>query len=255
MHTMQHEPYLTACGNDRLTPWYDVLVRVMMREGAIRRTIVELARLAPGQRLLDIGCGTGTLAMIAKRDVPGAEIVGVDGDPKILAIARRKAARARLDVAFDEAMAYALPYPDGSFDAVVSSLVFHHLTPDQQTATLTETLRVLRPGGTFVVADLAPPHNRLMRATPLVRRLLGFSTRVHVLRHMHDAGRVHDSHRLVGRYASLPERVRAAGFDGVSRQDRFMTLLGTLAIYTARSPAGSAAPARMAVHGVAMTGH
>ncbi|MGH2602529.1 MAG: class I SAM-dependent methyltransferase, partial [Dehalococcoidia bacterium] len=179
MHATHPEPYITACGNDRLTPLYDLLIRLKMREGTVKRRIIELVRLAPGERLLDIGCGTGTLGLLAKRIVPGSVVVGVDGDPKILAIARRKAARERLDVTFDEAMAYDLPYADRSFDAVVSSLVFHHLTPDQQAATLAETLRVLRPGGAFVVADLAPPHNRLMRATPLVRRLLGHSTRAH----------------------------------------------------------------------------
>jgi SAM-dependent methyltransferase len=200
--------------------------------------------------------------------VPGATVVGLDGDAKVLEIARRKAARARLDVTFDEAMAYALPYPDRSFDAVVSSLVFHHLAPEQQITTLAETLRVLRLGGAFVVADLAPPHNRLMRLTPFVRRLLGWSHRVHAGHRppdapAHDTGHAGHSHRVhvahhgdapappnaggpdagsghrarVVRHGNLPALQRAAGFEDVAREARYMTLIGTLAVYSGRAPA------------------
>jgi ubiquinone/menaquinone biosynthesis C-methylase UbiE len=171
--TIRHEPYLKAAGSDRLAPYYDLVARLGMRERHLKGRTIELARLAPGGRLLDLGCGTGTLVLMARRRHPDAIVIGVDGDPTILGIARRKARRAGIAVQLDEGMAYALPYADGSFDAVVSTLTFHHLTPDQQERALTEVRRVLRPGGRLVVAGLTLPHNRLMRLAPrLVSGLL-----------------------------------------------------------------------------------
>src|SRR5215208_58148 len=148
--TIAHEPYLKAAGTDRLAPYYDLMARLGMRERHLKGRVIELAHLAPGQRLLDLGCGTGTLVLLARRRYPDAAVVGVDGDPTILAIARHKARRAGISVQLDQGMAYALPYADGSFDAVVSTLTFHHLSADQQGRALAEVRRVLRPDGRLV---------------------------------------------------------------------------------------------------------
>ncbi|MHB8575900.1 MAG: class I SAM-dependent methyltransferase, partial [Dehalococcoidia bacterium] len=198
--------------------------RLAMREHHIKRRIIARARLAPGQRLLDVGCGTGTLALLAERAHPLVTVVGVDGDPTILRLARRKAAKAGKAIQFDEGMAYALPYTDGSFDAVVSSLVFHHLTPDQQERALDEVMRVLHPGGRLVVADFAPPHNRAMR---LVRRvsqtLLGRHGGGHAPRHAPATAR-------------FDRRLAARGWAGIAAPEHFMTLMGTLTVYAAVRP-------------------
>src|SRR5262245_31407841 len=105
-----HEPYLKAIGSDRLAPYYDLMARLGMRERRLKGRVIELARLAPGRRLLDLGCGTGTLVLLARRRQPQATVIGIDGDPVILGIARQKAERAGIPVQLDEGMAYALPY-------------------------------------------------------------------------------------------------------------------------------------------------
>src|SRR5438093_7602838 len=97
------------------------------------------------QQILDLGCGTGTLTLQIKRAFPHAEVRGIDGDPKILKIARAKTQRAGLEIALDEGMAFALPYPDATFDRVVSSLVLHHLTAGDKRRSCAEVFRVLRP--------------------------------------------------------------------------------------------------------------
>lgn len=219
-----HEPYLKAAGSDRLAPFYDLMVRLGMREQRIRRRVVARAALGPGQRLLDIGSGTGTLAILARRRHPRATIIGLDGDPTILAIARRKAARAGVAVQFDEGMAYALPYADGSFDAVTSMLMLHHLSHDQQARTLAEARRVLRPGGRLVVADLAPPHNRRMALT---RRAAG------LLMRLHGGGTAHAAGHAV---ENLQGKLTALGWQRVSRPAYVMTLAGTLALVSAVRP-------------------
>jgi ubiquinone/menaquinone biosynthesis C-methylase UbiE len=225
VHSTQHEPYLKAAGNDRLTPFYDLMARFGMRERAVKGRVIALARIGPGQRLLDVGCGTGTLALMAKEQHPDATIVGVDGDPTILRIARQKARRSASNVQFDEAMAYALPYPDGSFDAVVSTLTFHHLTPDQQVRALAEVRRVLRPGGRLALADLAAPHSHLMRLL------------LHLpLMHGRRAGRHPDGHAHMHAgpspktMAFLHELLSEAGWEDVESTERFISALGTIEV-------------------------
>src|SRR6266508_1395794 len=103
--TVEHEPYLKATGTDRLAPYYDLMARLGMRERHLKGRVIDLAQLAPGRRMLDLGCGTGTLVLMARRRYPGATVIGVDGDPMILGIARRKAQRAGIPVQLDEGMA------------------------------------------------------------------------------------------------------------------------------------------------------
>lgn len=98
--------------------------------------------------------------------------MGLDGDPDVLRIAHRKAANARIEVVWDQGLAYALPYSDGSFDAVVASLILHHLIREDKTRALGEVYRVLRAGGSFHVADFGTPLNSLMRALAKVSELL-----------------------------------------------------------------------------------
>lgn len=117
-------------------------------EEAIRR-----AGIAAGQRVLDIGCGTGTLAVLIKRLYPDVEVAGLDPDPKALARARRKTGRAHISVRFDQGFSDSLPYPEASFDRVFSSFMFHHLPAAEKEQTLREARRVLKPAGSFHLLD------------------------------------------------------------------------------------------------------
>lgn len=144
--------YLPAAGHDWALPLYDPLVKLLGAEAA-KRPLVDQAALYGSQRVLDVGCGTGTLATLIKVTHPESEVTGLDPDPKALARGKQKAERAGASVRFDQGYADELPYPDASFDRVVSSFMFHHLPADRRGRTLQELRRVLAPGGSLHLLD------------------------------------------------------------------------------------------------------
>jgi ubiquinone/menaquinone biosynthesis C-methylase UbiE len=148
--------YLPAAGHDWLLPLYDPVVQLLGGDAA-RRALLEHACIRPGHRVLDIGCGTGSLVVWLKRLHPDVDVVGLDPDPKALARGRRKAARAAVSIQFAQGFADALPYTDASVDRVVSSFMFHHLPRDEQAGMLREVRRVLRPGGVLTLLDFGGP--------------------------------------------------------------------------------------------------
>lgn len=129
---MKSERYIPALRFDWLTPLYDTVVRRTTREKLFKNVLVEQTRVAANHRVLDLACGTGTLTILLKRKAPQAEIVGIDGDPKISGLAREKARDGNFEIRFDEGMSFDLPYPDECFDRAVSSLFFHHLTRENK---------------------------------------------------------------------------------------------------------------------------
>lgn len=151
-HPMATEhDYLPGFGRDALIPFYDLMSLALgMRK--VHRRLIELAGLTDDTRALDLGCGTGNLVLMAKRMHPRTEIVGVDPDPLALARATRKAGP--LGVRLDRGYGQELPYPDASFDRVLSSLMLHHLAGDARTRTAEEVRRVLRPGGALYLVDV-----------------------------------------------------------------------------------------------------
>jgi ubiquinone/menaquinone biosynthesis C-methylase UbiE len=124
------------------------------RERAIRERILRLAHLQPGDSVLDVGCGTGTLAIAAKRQVGATGTVyGIDASPEMLASAEKKARKAGVDVVLQTALAQALPFPDGRFDAVLSTVMLHHLPRKARQQCAAEMRRVLKPGGRMLVVE------------------------------------------------------------------------------------------------------
>jgi ubiquinone/menaquinone biosynthesis C-methylase UbiE len=206
--THRHAGYIPAAGHDFFLPLYDPVLRYLMRERALRTRFLDLAAIQPGQRVLDLGCGTATLLLLLKERCPSADVVGVDGDPKVLALARAKAEKQGVAIRFDEALATRLPYGDASFDRVLSSLVLHHLTRDEKLQALREVRRVLAPGASFHLADFGPPRNWLARG---------------VLRALNHGEQMADN--LAGR---LPELLREAGFTRVEERGYHTTVFGTL---------------------------
>jgi len=189
MPQIQHA-YLPAAGSDLLLPLYDPLVKLLGAERA-RRKLFEQASVQAHHRVLDIGCGTGTFAVAIKTWMPSVEVVGLDPDPKALARSRRKARRAGVAIRFDQGFADALPYSDGSFDRVFSSLMFHHLPQDAKLATMREVRRVLRPGGALHLLDFEEEgprsHNPLARWLHAAERMRG-NNREQILTWMSEAG-------------------------------------------------------------------
>jgi len=146
--------FIPAAGADWRLPLYDPLVRLLGADAAKRSLLVQAA-LRPGQAVLDVGCGTGSLATLVKSLNPGVQVTGIDPDPKALERAMRKAARAGVSIRLDRGFADALPYPDVSFDRVLSSFVFHHIAPSERVRMLSEARRVLKPGGSLHLLDFA----------------------------------------------------------------------------------------------------
>ena len=135
---------------------YDILLTVLTlgREKRFREQLLRLARLAPHESVLDIGCGTGTLAIAAKRVVGVAGVVqGIDASPEMITRARRKSNRAKQDLAFDVALAQSLPFPDARFDVVLSTVMLHHLRRAAREEAVHEARRVLKVGGRLLAVD------------------------------------------------------------------------------------------------------
>jgi ubiquinone/menaquinone biosynthesis C-methylase UbiE len=207
--------FVPALGLDFLTPLYDPLVALTTRERTFKRLLIAQAEVSAGQRVLDLGCGTGTLALWLKQGVPGATVVGIDADEKVLAKARKKAAHAHVEMRFDCGFSYELPYADGSFERVVSSLFFHHLPSSEKRSTLREAYRVLAPGGRLHVADWGKPNPMLRTMFYAVQILDGFeNTRDHV----------------EGRLGAFFEE---AGFQELTMPAEIHTPLGVIALYGA----------------------
>ncbi len=188
--TPSKRTYLPAAGRDSFLPVYDLMTKLMGADQA-RRGLLDQAQIRPGHRILDIGCGTGSLSIQVKRLHPGTDVVGLDPDPKALARASRKAARATVSIQFDQGFGDELPYPDGSFDRVLSSLMFHHVRTDEKGKTLRAVRRVLKPGGEFHMLDFEGPENG---AHGILSRLLHSNQRLkdnsesRVLQFMTEAG-------------------------------------------------------------------
>lgn len=136
--------------------YYDLLAWLLMRgrEGAFREKVVDLARIQPGDRVLDVGCGTGTLAVAAKQRVgPTGTVYGIDPSPEMIIRASKKARKAGVEVVFKEAIVEALPFADEYFDVVLSTLMLHHLPPQAREQCACEMRRVLKSGGRALVVD------------------------------------------------------------------------------------------------------
>lgn len=160
---------------------YDLLVSLITigRERAMRKRTADLAQLRPGESVLDVGCGTGTLALVAKRRVGEAgRVAGIDPAPQMIARAGRKAARQGLSLDLQVGVIERLPFPDQSFDVVLSTLMMHHLPDDLKRQGLREIARVLKPGGRLLVVD-AKRHSgaghTAIEDQPALMREAGFS--------------------------------------------------------------------------------
>ena len=163
--TQNDSHYVPAFGLHGLTPFYDSFAKLV---NPLRRRLLQQANIQPGQRVLDVGCGTGLLTRIIKESIPNAQVTGLDGDEEVLRIARDKSHD--MDIQWDHALAFDMPYPDNSFDVVLSSFVTHHLTNVEKVRTFQEVQRVLRPNGGFHIVDFGPPFNLLTRAQAAVMK-------------------------------------------------------------------------------------
>ena len=132
----------------------------------LRLQAINLARIQPGEQVLDVGCGTGTLAMeVARRVGRAGRVVGIDPGTQQIAYARSKAARRNLPTDFQIGVIEQLAFPDQTFDVVFSTLMMHHLPESLKRQGLAEIARVLKPGGRLIIADFKRKQERHGRAT------------------------------------------------------------------------------------------
>lgn len=208
--------YIPALGYRWLTNLYDPIMRWTMHEEAFKSQLVRQLNATEEHRILDLGCGTATLTLFLKQTYPHCELVGLDGDPDVLFIAKKKAEMAGALIEFHQGFSYDLPYPDESFNRVVSSLLFHHLTYEDKLRTLREAYRVLKPGGELHLADWGKPRNKWSRFAFLsVQMIDGFET---------------TKDNVEGK---LPELMNDSGFSETRETNQFTTVYGTLSLYRA----------------------
>ena len=148
----------------RWAPYYDFVTNLLTLGHArlLRKLTVDHALIKPGDSVLDVGCGTGEVTLLAKTRAKEGKVYGVDPAPEMIAVARNKAARKKLDIDFRVGVIESLPFPDASLDVVTSSLMMHHLPDDLKVRGLAEVYRVLKPGGRLLIADFMNPTNSLV---------------------------------------------------------------------------------------------
>ncbi len=152
--------FIPAAGFNSLTPLFDLFCRIIGLGKGYRRKIIEKTGI-PNKKLkvLDAGCGTGSLVIELKRLMPRLNVYAIDADERILSIARIKAEKEKVRINFKKAFLQKLPFPDNYFDFVYSSLVLHHLKTADKEEALKEIYRVLRKGGSFLLVDFGRPKN------------------------------------------------------------------------------------------------
>jgi ubiquinone/menaquinone biosynthesis C-methylase UbiE len=203
--------YIPALSFKWLTPIYDPLLKWGMREGSFKRLLIQETSIQPKMRVLDLGCGTGTLTLMLKRAHPEADVTGLDGDPQVLDIARAKPGAA--GIKWDLGLASSLPYPDSAFDRVVTSLVIHHLNTDDKRLAFKEIYRVLKPGAELHVLDFGAAHAFIP----------GLMTKY--MRRLEQAADNFDG--LIARF------ITEAGFGSVKETRHFVTIFGPISVWRA----------------------
>ncbi len=211
------ERYVPAAGRPAFTRLYDTVVALTMREATFRGRLAAqvLEGLEPGAPVVDVGSGTGTLAIALAAG--GATVIGVDGDPEVLALAQAKPGADA--VQWRKGPATALALAGASAERVVMSLLLHHLDPASKRTALAEAARVLRPGGRLHVADWGRPHDPLTRAAAwALERIDGAEG---LREHLEGA---------------VPALLADAGFTAVTVHDRLRTGWGSLELLSALRP-------------------
>lgn len=215
--TSAENNYISALRFHWMTPFYDGVVKYTTRDKLIKTQMLELADLRPDEHVVDIGCGTGTLALMAKQKAPQALVFGVDADTQALQIAKNKTLKAKQNITYIQSLANEMEFADNTFDCVFSSLFFHHLLWQDKLSVGLEIYRILKPGGRFILSDWGIPSNRLMQSLyKPVQWLDGY-------------GNTQDN--ADGRLSTM---LSMCGFEETHPIANHNTLFGTLSLFVAR---------------------
>ena len=199
-----------------LTGFFDFLMSLTGLEEKLKDALLVQANIKNSDTVLDFGCGTGTLTIMAKKEFPEANIHGIDIDSGILKIAKNKVKNSGHEIFLKEYDGISLPYKDGAFDKVLSTLVFHHLIRERKIAILMEIYRILKPGGELHIADLGKGKSIFMKGISLFIRFFdGFSNTFDNVKGL------------------LPLVIEEAGFNKVVDHGQIDTLVGSISFYSA----------------------
>ena len=217
MKTDKKGAYIPALKYHWMTRFYDPLIQWGMQEKKLKMHLVNQAVLQPGEVVMDLACGTGTLVLLIRQSHSHVQVIGVDADPEIVAIAKEKINRNQTNgISFKEGFSDRLPFSNNLFHHVFTSLFIHHLTLEKKKETFEEVHRTLRSGGQFHLLDFDKPQNGLMRVAFFpVQFLDGFET---------------TSPHVKG---IIPTLLKETGFAAIEETGQFSTVVGTLRAYRA----------------------
>lgn len=218
-HERVDEDQLMKSQMEKMVPSYDSYMRkvTLGRERALRETTVSLAQVKPGDCVLEVGCGTGTLTLAAKRRTgPSGKVFGIDIIPGMIELSQGKAAEANEDIAFQVGSVDNIPFPENQFDVVMCSFMIFHMSEDIRRKGIAEIYRVLKPQGRLLVLDLALPARPMQRA--IAKKLFGGMLQ-------HDL-------------QELSPLMNASGFSGVESGQARFRILGLSVLGFVRGSAG-----------------
>jgi ubiquinone/menaquinone biosynthesis C-methylase UbiE len=157
LNTQHSDPAKKQVGNlGHMAGYYDLVMFFITlgRERSLRHKTLDLAQIKPGEKILEIGCGTGTLSLAARKRVgKSGEVMGIDIAPEMVAVAARKAARKSVNASFQVGGIENIPFPDNRFDVVMCSFMIFHMPEDIRKKGLNEIYRVLKSGGRLFIID------------------------------------------------------------------------------------------------------
>ena len=218
---MTNATYIPALRYKWLTPLYDFFLGLTMPEKKIKLALIEAAGVSPRMKVLDFGCGTGTLTIMIKEFQPGVNVAGIDVDVQILNKAIKKIEQKGLDIFVIDYNGTEIPFQDEVFNITMSCLVFHHLDTSTKQKALAEMFRVIKKDGLLHIADFGRSKSLVQRTLfNLIRTLDGFKST--------DANAK----------GLLPELISDVGFENVTIKKRFKTMFGEVQIISGEKIGG-----------------
>jgi ubiquinone/menaquinone biosynthesis C-methylase UbiE len=207
------EKFIPALDFNFLTKLFDSFISLAIPERRIKGDLIDFINIMEEDKIMDFGCGTGTLLILGKQKHPEAYFEGIDIDPKVLEIAKAKIAKKRLDISLVEYDGGMLPQNNNSVNKAMTSLMMHHLDTNKKLKAMQEILRVLVPNGKLYIADFGKQENPIF---VLIGKIaIKFEPELDV--------------NFNGK---LPKLLESAGFKNVKTLKTYNTKLGTICIYS-----------------------